>query len=210
MWLYNVARVLLTIPIKLIYPTKVYDKKQLPEGRCVVCCNHLSVMDVLILALSYKRNLTLLHKEELSGNFFTKWLFKSLGAVAIARGANDFSAMRKILATLNEDKAIALFPEGTRNKTAPGKLLPFKTGVAMFAMKTGADCYPVVLLEKPKAFRKNYMLMGEVVKVEKHAGRLTSEDLDNFTVKLQSQMERELEQLKTRISNKKVSKEMQD
>ncbi|MFI3167988.1 MAG: lysophospholipid acyltransferase family protein [Bacillota bacterium] len=209
MWLYNVARVLLTIPLKLVFPTKVYGKKPLPENRCIVASNHLSGFDALLMGVNFKRNVTFLCKEELCGNWFTKWLFNGLGAVSIARGGNDFSAMKKILATLENEKAVALYPEGTRNKTAPGELLPFKTGVSMFSLKTGADIVPVILLNKPKAFKRNYMLIGDVIKVEKFEGRLNSEELENFTKDFQAKMENQLAQLKTRVENQNKTKETQ-
>ncbi len=208
MWLYNVARVLLTIPIKLIFPTKVYGKKPLPEGRCIVASNHLSGFDTLILALCFKRNITFLCKEELAGNWFTKWLFKSLGCVPIARGKSDFTAMKKIIKTLDSEKAVALYPEGTRNKTAPGELLPFKSGVSMFALRTGSDILPVIELYKPKPFKKNYILIGDLIKVEKPEGRLNTEFIDEFTVKFQDKMQKQLEELKTRVETQKAVKEL--
>ncbi|MFI3129529.1 MAG: lysophospholipid acyltransferase family protein [Bacillota bacterium] len=201
MWLYKVARAVLYLPIKLVFPTKVYGKKPIPDGKCIVAGNHLTGFDSLIWAVNFKRTVTFLSKEELWGNWFTKWLFKNLGSVPIARGGSDFVAMKKIIATLNEDKAVALYPEGTRNKTAPGELLPFKGGVSMFALKTGADILPVVLLNPPKPFKKNYMLIGDVIKVEKPEGKLTSEVTEEFTQMLQCKMGKQLHELQSRAHN---------
>ncbi len=201
MWLYKVARAVLWLPMKIVFPTKVYGKKPIPDGKCIVAGNHLTGFDSLIWAVNFKRTVTFLSKEELWGNWFTKWLFKNLGSVPIARSGSDFVAMKKIIATLNEERAVALYPEGTRNKTAPGELLPFKSGVSMFALKTGADILPLVLLNPPKPFKKNYMLIGDVIKVEKPEGRVTSEIIEEFTKDLQCKMEKQLKELKSRVEN---------
>lgn len=203
MWLYNVAKFLLVLPVKMIYPTKVYGKKQLPNDRVIIAINHKSGLDSFFPALIFRRNITFLCKEELCGNFFTKWLFKNLGCVPIARKGSDFAAMKKIISTLEADRAVALYPEGTRNKIDPCKLLPFKSGVSMFALKTGADILPVVILNKPKAFRKNYILVGDFIHVEKPEGRVNAEMIEEFTREFQSKMDAQLEELQTRVANLK-------
>ena len=66
---------------------------------------------------------------------------------------------------------IVIFPEGTRNHGDPKEMLELKTGLAVFAAKSGAPVLPVVIWRKPRILRKNYMYIGEPV-VLPESGRM--------------------------------------
>lgn len=66
--------------------------------------------------------------------------------------------MKRLGNILKEDKIIALFPEGTRNKTEE-LLLPFKYGAVRLAKETNSKIIPF-------AIRDRYILFKRSVKIE--------------------------------------------
>jgi 1-acyl-sn-glycerol-3-phosphate acyltransferase len=67
-------------------------------------------------------------------------LIRSLDAFPVKRGAADMEAIRLTLRLLEEDRALLVFPEGTRGDGRT--LLPFNRGVAMLAKRSGAAVLP--------------------------------------------------------------------
>ena len=70
------------------------------------------------------------------------WLFKIVGCISVDRSKKDETAVNSALEILNNNGAVGLFPEGTRNKTKDIFLLPFKFGTVSMAKKTGATIIP--------------------------------------------------------------------
>lgn len=71
------------------------------------------------------------------------WLYKLIEAIPVDRGGRDMAATRAALRALTNGRVLGVFPEG-RIET-DHELLPFQTGVAMMAMKTGVPVYPAYL-----------------------------------------------------------------
>ncbi len=67
-----------------------------------------------------------------------------------------------------------LFPEGTRNKSGSKEMFKFKDGAVVFALKTGSPIIPMVQYRPPKIFRRNYVLIGKPMYLEKYSGMRTS------------------------------------
>ena len=72
------------------------------EGAYIACANHLSNIDVLILAAVLKRQLRFLAKAELFRLPLSRRIFNALGAYPVKRGTGDVGAIRKTLALLDE------------------------------------------------------------------------------------------------------------
>ena len=74
------------------------------------------------------------------------FFYKLVGCIPVNRSIHDENAKNRALEILNNNGAIGIFPEGTRNKTIGTKdevvLLPFKFGAVSMAKKTGALIVP--------------------------------------------------------------------
>jgi len=70
-------------------------------------------------------------------------VFRTIGAIPVERGGRDLSATRTALRALQDGWILGVFPEGKIEESA--QLLPFQTGVAMMAIKTGVPVYPAYL-----------------------------------------------------------------
>ena len=109
----------------------------LKKGRFLLVCNHLSVMDPVILLGSFVNSqLAFITKRENERLFLVGKLMHKILCQSINR-ENDREALKTIINCINiikEDKAsIAVFPEGYTS--LDGKLHPFRNGVFKIAQK---------------------------------------------------------------------------
>lgn len=112
------------------------------EGRLIVAPVHLSYLDPPAVACGLPRQLTFMAKEELFKGAFG-WLIRSLGAFPVKRGDADTEAIKQALALLDEERALLVFPEGTRGDGVT--LLPINRGVTLLARRSAAPVLPVAI-----------------------------------------------------------------
>ena len=121
------------------------------EGGLIVAPVHLSYVDPPAVACGLPRQLTFMAKEELFRGAFG-WVIRSLGAFPVKRGDADTEAIKQALALLEEERALLVFPEGTRGDGVP--LLPISRGVTLLARRSGAPVLPVAICGTHKILPK--------------------------------------------------------
>lgn len=146
--------------VRPFYPVKVYGEIDIPNKKSLVVGNHVSGWDPLILTMWTKNVISFVYKAEFSKSIFLNWVFDGLECIPVRRGEVDMNATKSILRLLKNDKAVCLFPEGTRNPNVDC-LQDFHTGAALFALKTKSPIRPFYIWDKTKCLRKNYMIVGE-------------------------------------------------
>lgn len=150
--LYAIGRVILIPLVKILFFLKVNGKENIPKnGGFILCSNHLSNFDPVLIGVAQRRQLFFMAKSELFRNKFFGWLIRKLGAFPVERGAGDGKAINTAEKIINEGKTLGIFIEGTRSKT--GELLRPKAGAAMIAQQTKADVVPVCITPKNKKIR---------------------------------------------------------
>lgn len=160
---YNGTRIIFSPLLRLIFGIKRTGTENLPpEGPLIICSNHLSNYDPVILGASLKRDVKFMAKSELFKNPFLRIFITLLGAFPIERGKGDISALNKFADMLKSGNALIIFPEGHRNKKG-GTPLRFKSGVSLLAYKTHAVVLPVAIVTKGKVgpFRRNEVRAGK-------------------------------------------------
>ena len=141
---------------KLIFPTKVVGAENVPaDGPVLICSNHVSMVDPVLIATSFKRQITFMAKKELFATKFTNWFFTNLGMVPVDRGASDIAAMRVCIEALNEGRLLGIFPQGHRYKQDEKREL--QNGAAMMALRSKAVVIPAHVSAPLKVFRRNYI-----------------------------------------------------
>ena len=70
-------------------------------------------------------------------------VFRAVQAIPVNRSGKDLAATRAAFRVLDRGMVLGIFPEGRLSPTYD--LLPFQTGVAMMARKTGVKIYPAGL-----------------------------------------------------------------
>ena len=116
------------------------------EGPLVVVSNHVSVLDPFVLGAAIPRTLHFVAKEELWRSAPVGRLLDAAGAIPVARGRGDVSAMGRARDALEQGEAVALFPEGGVRREGP-----WLRGAARLALATGAPILPVRLLGTAEA-----------------------------------------------------------
>ena len=184
---YGFLRAVLSPLVKLLWPTKVVGKERFDGmGGGIVICNHYAIPDTLIPVVSlYKKELHVLAKAEaFECAKIANWFLKKMGAIPVKRGEPDINAVKQVLAVLKEDKKLVMYPEGTRNKEGTKEMLQFKQGAARFAIKAQKPILPMVYYRMHKAFRKNWLYIGEPISLEEFYGCRHPEDFERATEKV--------------------------
>lgn len=152
---------------KFWYNPKVYGSENIPkEGPILITANHKHIMDQCNIIVKTNRVIHYMAKREYFDGKLA-WFFKMAGCISVDRKIHDDTAKNAAIRTLEQGRAVGLFPEGTRNKT-DAFLLPFKYGAVSMAEKTNAYLVPVGISGDYKFRSKNLRIyIGKPFKVEK-------------------------------------------
>lgn len=140
----------------------------------IVCSNHISAADPVIIVASLRQQVHFVAKSELFHVPLLGLIIRAFGAYPIKRGAADVGAIKRTIDLLRGGENIGYFAQGTR---LPGELPrpeTARTGVGMVQVKTGADVLPVALVNpamKIKPFRRTRLVVGKPI---------TGEELDEL------------------------------
>lgn len=155
---YKFAFVVCNAFVWIAFKFRAEGVENLPnDGGYIICSNHRSYLDPVLLGVRIKRRLTFMAKEELFRVKILGPLIKKLGAFPIARGKGDTEAVEFAIDTVKSGKALMLFPEGTRSKD--GKLLKLKSGVVVIASRSQGLIVPSAIVFKGKLrFRRKVVV----------------------------------------------------
>ena len=129
---YNLCRGIYRVFSLVTHPVKVVGAENIPEtGKAILCANHQSFQDPLLLATYLKRPMHFMAKKELFQNKLLAKIMDGLGAYPVARGENDLTAIRTSFKLLSEEKMLGIFPEGKRFHD--GEMHALQSGVSMIA-----------------------------------------------------------------------------
>ena len=147
--------------IHLLFPCRVVGLEDFPEEGALLCANHASGWDPLIIALNLPRDsrLTVMAKDSLFRIPLLGFFLKKLGIFPVKRGGNDLTAMKTAMKVLGGGNRLLVFPEGTRVEEQ-GEV-EAKGGVTMMATRTGVPMVPIYCGGKHKFLRKTTIVFGK-------------------------------------------------
>lgn len=112
-------------------------------GGALVCSNHQSYFDPILLGALCNRRMNYLARE----NLFDSRLFGSLirfyDAIPVKRDGMSISGLKQTLTRLKRGELVVIFPEGTR--TEDGEISPLKSGFCVLARKAKVPLVPVAI-----------------------------------------------------------------
>lgn len=166
---HRLAKIFVAPILSIFYKIRVIGSENVPTcGRVILCSNHISGMDPILLTMALKRQIFFMAKEELFKNKFLSKLIRSFGAFPIKRGIRDTFAIKSAQKILNEGKILGIFIEGTRSKT--GELLKPKPGAIILAKETYSKILPVCIKSavgtRVKMFKRIIVNIGKIVSPE--------------------------------------------
>ena len=151
---YRIIRPLVTFLVKLIFRPNYIGLENIPKsGRIILAGNHTNNFDSPLIMSSTKRVIHYLAKDSLTKGILGPG-FKALGIIPVNRSIHDKNALKSAINTLNEDKVIGIFPEGTINRTED-IIMPFKIGAVKMASETNTSIVPFTITGKYKVFKKS-------------------------------------------------------
>lgn len=187
---YYFVRFLFTLYLKICYRLVIVGKENVPQnGPLIVCSNHINWLDPPVVGCVIKsRKIHFMAKEELFNVFFLGRCICMLGAFPVKRDTADRKAIKTALNHLLENRAIGLFPEGTRSKT--GELQTPFNGVALIALKSGSPVLPVAIIGSYRFRQQLQVNIGTpfTVQFEEHGDK--SERLTRISGKIMGEIEK--------------------
>lgn len=170
----------------ILHPVSVEGVERLPKSGALLCPNHASNWDPILVALKLPKNyrLHIMAKEELFQNPLLGWLLRKVGAFPVSRGNNDINTVRTAMQAIKDGDNLLIFPEGTVIRNGVGYVdgLPAhaKAGVAMIGVRTGAALVPVFVDGEKKLFRRTRIIFGEPYEPHYTGRRGTSEEMQKI------------------------------
>lgn len=150
--LYFIGRIILWPIYKLMFFFKVNGRENIPKnGAYIICSNHLSNHDPIMLGVSLRRQIYYMAKAELFKNPIGGQVIRWLGAFPVNRGAGDGKAINEAEEVVKKGRLLGIFIEGTRSKT--GEFLRPKSGAAIIAHQMNVPVIPICITPKNKQYR---------------------------------------------------------
>ena len=110
------------------------------RGGVLIASNHASYLDIPLLGCGIPRRVWYMGRHDLFPIPLLNGLLQALGWIPLRIGRLDRDAFSKAVALINEEKAVAIFPEGGRTMT--GALKPGKPGIGVIVSQTGCRVVP--------------------------------------------------------------------
>ena len=180
--LYTIAWVLGRVMLWL-YRVEIKGVKELPKNGVLLCPNHSTDLDPVLIALCLPINyhMHFMGKAELFENPALGWLLRSLGAFPVQRDGKDIQSIKTAMQVLHKGENLLIFPEGTTIRGGVGYHdgLPAHAhaGIAMIGVRTGAKLVPVFCDGQKKMFHKTRIYFGEPYVPTVTGRRGTSEEM---------------------------------
>ncbi|MDP6869384.1 MAG: lysophospholipid acyltransferase family protein [Candidatus Poseidoniaceae archaeon] len=132
---YGFMRWTLAPLFRMILRVKIRGIANVPKsGPVILAANHLSHVDPLVVILASRRKTHYLAKDGHFRNFALAAFMRATGQIKTNREAGGSGVLSNAAVVLHANRALGIFPEGTRSKKdQPPYLLPGKTGIARIA-----------------------------------------------------------------------------
>src|SRR5574339_1288724 len=177
---YRTLRSMVRFFMRLIADIEVNGMEEFPAGNLIGAANHLGRLDTAaLLCILDREDIIMPVAEKYKNHPFFGAIGRAANAIWLNRFEADYSALREILARMEQGGMLVIAPEGTRSKTEA--LQEAKLGVAFLASKSGYPVVPVAVtgtedrgvLENLKRFRRSKIVVrgGEPFTIEIPKGR---------------------------------------
>jgi 1-acyl-sn-glycerol-3-phosphate acyltransferase len=144
---YRICRALLRLLLPLQMRLRVRGARRWRRtGALLIISNHLGLLDPLVIASHFPRQIHILAKAEVFEWPVIGGLARLSALVPVRRGASDREAVRALSDWLARGECIMLLPEGTYPKVPlPAAMLRAQPGAAFLALRSGATVLPVAV-----------------------------------------------------------------
>ncbi len=193
-WWYVFCWVVVRCALTIGFRLRAKNRKHVPkEGGAMLCSNHQSHLDPMLVGTSLHRRANYLARKTLLDIPVFDRLMLSLDAIPIDRDGLGLSGIKETLRRLRANELVLMFPEGTRS--SDGKVAPLKSGICALARRGRCPLVPIGIAGAYEAWPRHHKLpypgrvrvvFGEPISVEQIA-ELSDEEL---LVELTQQMQK--------------------
>ena len=125
-----------------LFRLRCFGRYHVPQqGPVLVCSNHQSFFDPVLVGLACDRRLNYLARDSLFRIPGLRSLIHFLDAIPIDRDGLGLAGLREALKRIRRGEMVLIFPEGTR--TADGEVQPLESGFCMLARRGDVSLLPV-------------------------------------------------------------------
>src|SRR5665811_1789124 len=142
--------------LKIIYRVEVINDKKLsdiPRGGLVLCCNHVSSLDPIVMCCFFPRPVYFMAKIELFRNRFVIAILGFVNSFPVNRHGVGRNSIAKAVEVLKAGSVFGISPEGTRS--ADGEIGETRRGVGLISYLGNVPILPVAVYNSKKVPREN-------------------------------------------------------
>ena len=115
---FQTLRSIVRFLMKLITDIEVHGAEKLPEGDVIVAANHLGRLDTAaLLCVMDREDIIMPVAEKYKNHPLYGAIGRAANAIWLNRFEADYSALREILARMEQGGMLVIAPEGTRSNT---------------------------------------------------------------------------------------------
>lgn len=188
-WFYRFIYRLVFLFFSIYHRTKATGRENIPPGGAIVCGNHSSYADPVLVAFAFsiKHQLHFMAKASLFKVPLLGAAIRKVGAFPVDRDSTDVTSARTALSLLKSGKKVVIFPEGTRVSEAD--TASAKRGAIVFALRCAVPIIPVYIPRKKPAFGTVRVRIGEPYYVELDRKTATNDDYKREAERLMKKIE---------------------
>lgn len=188
---YKFLQIIASSLFKIMYRVEVIDSHKIPKkGRIILCSNHMSYFDPLLICAYFPRTVYFMAKRELFKNKILSSIVTFFNAFPVNRFSMDRRAISNSVRVLNDEQVLGLFPEGTRS--TDGVIREGNKGVGLISMMAKSPIIPVALVGSNKIVQKPHkrlffpkikLIYGDVIKIDDILAKHNKKEAINLIVK---------------------------
>ncbi|MBM4000664.1 MAG: 1-acyl-sn-glycerol-3-phosphate acyltransferase [Planctomycetes bacterium] len=126
----------------ILFRIDVFGRHHIPkDGGVLVCANHQSLIDPVLVGLCCNRRLNYLARRTLFDHRALGALIHFLDTIPLDRDGLGVEGLKETIRRLKAREMVLIFPEGTRSRD--GELRTLKPGLCAVAKRAGAALLPV-------------------------------------------------------------------
>jgi len=162
---YKFLQVIANPFLRLIYRVEIINEKNAyvkPKEGLILCCNHASSLDPIIMCAYFPRLIYFISKMELFRNKFLRSIMIFFNAFPINREGFGKNVIKKSIEILKAGNVFGIFPEGTRSLS--GEIGKIKKGIGLVSYLTNAPILPMAIFNSKKIpkdvhIKKKYLFL---------------------------------------------------
>jgi 1-acyl-sn-glycerol-3-phosphate acyltransferase len=151
---------------QMFFRGDVAGLENLPRtGGYIVAVNHASLLDPPIVGIFLENQVSFFARKTLWKPGVAAWWLDAVGTIPVDRdGGTSLDAIKRVLRSLSHDRAVIVFPEGTRSQD--GELQAPRPGVGFIACKAQVPVVPARIFGSFEAYgRSGSLQLGSPVSV---------------------------------------------